>query len=222
MIQDKTLSLQKIIKTFKSNIGLIALSTLVVGTIGSTYALFIATPKYTASTQLIAKISNDNAAALAGQVQATNQMSTTLAQVLVSPTIITKVKSDLNLSESVNQIKSELAVTSSSTSQVLTLTVSNSNPYQAAAIANQTSKVFIEQAPKLANVSNIGVLANAAVNKTPKSPNKPIIIGGSIIAGITAGLMLSLAKLLFSTKVASQEDVEALNANYLGGISKLK
>ena len=66
MIQDKTLSLQKIIKTFKSNIGLIALSTLVVGTIGSTYALFVATPKYTASTQLIAKISNDNAAALAG------------------------------------------------------------------------------------------------------------------------------------------------------------
>ncbi len=220
--KDKTLNIPTILNIFKKNIGLITLSTIAIGVIGTSYASFIATPKYTASSQLIAKISNNAGSALAGEVQATNQMSTTLAQVLVSPTIIKDAKSELNSSKSINQIKEELSVTSSSTSQVVTLSVKDTNAYDAANMANAISKSFIKKAPSLMNVSNVSILADANPNTNPTSPNKKLIIFGSIIGGLTIGVLISLIKELFNTKIQKSEDIDEFNINFLGGVNKTK
>lgn len=220
--RDKIITLENILSIFKKNFGLIFLTTLLVSVAGISYSMFLATPKYTASTQLIAKVSSNDGASLAGQVQATNQMSTTLAQVLVSPTIIKDVKTNLHINKSVSDIKQNLNVTASTTSQVVTLTVTDTNAYAASDMANEISKVFIKKAPELMNVSNISILADAQPNTIPTSPNKKLIIIGSVLAGFILGLVLSMSKVLLSTKIQTQSDLEAMDMNYLGGISKIK
>ena len=219
---DKVLTIPNILAIFKKNWGLILITTILIGAAGTSYGLFLTTPKYTASTQLIAKVSNDNGATLAGQVQATNQMSTTLAQVLVSPTIVQEAKQNLHLNKSVDEIKKTLNVSASATSQVVALTVTSTNAYDAADLANELSNVFIKRAPELMNVSNISILAHAQTNTTPTSPNKKLIIIASIIAGIVIGLVISMVKVLFNTKIQSQSDLDSLNINYLGGVSEIQ
>lgn len=220
--RDKIITLENILSIFKKNLGLISLTTLLVSGVGISYSLFLATPKYTASTQLIAKVSSTDGSVLAGQVQAANQMSTTLSQVLVSPTIIKDVKTHLHLNKSVSDIKKNLNVNASTTSQVVTLTVTDTNAYVAADIANEMSKVFVKKAPELMNVSNISILANAQPNTIPTSPNKKLIIFGSVVAGFILGLVLSMSKVLLNTKIQTPSDLEAMDINYLGGVSNIK
>lgn len=220
--RDKIITLENILSIFKKNLGLIFLTTLLVSVVGTSYSMFLATPKYTASTQLIAKVSNNDGDSLAGQVQAANQMSTTLAQVVVSPTIIKDAKKNLHINKSVSDIKKNLNVTASPTSQVVTLTVTDTNAYMASDIANEISKVFIKKAPELMNVSNISILANAQPNTIPTSPNKKLIIIGSVLAGFILGILLSMSKVLLNTKIQTQSDLEAMDMNYLGGVSRIK
>ncbi|NCE77087.1 polysaccharide biosynthesis protein [Anaerotruncus sp. X29] len=195
--------------------------TLVAAVLGASYSFFLVTPNYQAQTQVIAKISDSSAQALAGQVQANTQMATTVAQVMVSPTILEDVKEELQLSKSVAEIKKEITATAGASSQMITLTVSDSNPYIAAKIANTTASVFTKRAPKLLNVSNISVLATAQPNTTPTSPNKPLLIVISAGMGLILGVLIALVRTLFNTKVSATSDLEEIGISNLGSISKI-
>lgn len=218
---DKIIKFSSILETLKKHMTMIVSLTLVAAVLGASYSFFLVTPNYEAQTQVIAKISDSSAQALAGQVQANTQMATTVAQVMVSPTILEDVKNELQLSKSVNEIKSEITATAGTSSQMITLTVSDSNPYIAAKIANTTASVFTKRAPKLLNVSNISVLATAQPNTTPTSPNKPLLIVISAGMGLILGVLIALVRTLFNTKVSATSDLEEIGISNLGSISKI-
>lgn len=108
---DKIIKFSSILEILKKHLMMIVSLTLVAAVLGASYSFFLVTPNYEAQTQVIAKISDSSAQALAGQVQANTQMATTVAQVMVSPTILEDVKNELQLSKSVNEIKSEITAT---------------------------------------------------------------------------------------------------------------
>ena len=218
---DKIIKFSSILETLKKHLMMIVSLTLVAAVLGTSYSFFLATPNYEAQTQVIAKISDSSAQAFAGQVQANTQMATTIAQVMVSPTIIEDVKEELQLSKSVDEIKSEITATAGTSSQMITLTVSDSNPYIAAKIANTTASVFTKRAPSLLNVSNISVLATAQPNTTPTSPNKPLWIMISAGMGLILGVLIALVRTLFNTKVSATSDLEEIGISNLGSISKI-
>lgn len=213
------LTLGNILKIFKKHLALIISSTIIIGCMAGVYATIIATPKYSAYTQLIAKAAPENGNLSVGQVQATTQMSTTLSQVLVSPVILNQVIHNLKLEMSTAELKDHLTVVANSNSQVMTLTVTSTVPSTASEIANEIAAIFIKKAPELTNVSTVSVLAKAITNTTPTSPNKRLIVAAGVIAGLIIGLSLSLMLSLFNTRVTSQADLEALNINVLGQIS---
>lgn len=218
---DKIIKFSSILETLKKHMMMIVSLTLVAAVLGASYSFFLVTPNYQAQTQVIAKISDSSAQALAGQVQANTQMATTVAQVMVSPTILEDVKEELQLSKSVAEIKKEITATAGASSQMITLTVSDSNPYIAAKIANTTASVFTKRAPKLLNVSNISVLATAQPNTTPTSPNKPLLIVISAGMGLILGVLIALVRTLFNTKVSATSDLEEIGISNLGSISKI-
>ncbi|MDG5049590.1 YveK family protein [Lactococcus lactis] len=219
---DKILQFTAIIQILKKNIFLIFLTTIITTLIGCSYLFFLATPQYSSQTQVIAKVeAGDNNAALAGQVQANSQMSTTIAQVMTSQSVLQEVIKNLGLNKTVSELKAEMTPTTTSSSQVVTLTVKDTNPYIAARIANETATVFTKKASKLLNVSNIGILAVAYPNTTPMSPNKKKGIAISVIAGLVIGFLISFVKTLFNTKVTDESDLEFLGISQLGSISKL-
>lgn len=218
---DKIIQFTTIFQILKKHIWMILSFAAVTTIIGSSYILFLATPHYQAQTQIIAKISDNSASAFAGQVQANTQMAATIAQVMVSPTIIEDVKEELQLSKSVEEIRSEMTATAGTSSQMITLTVNDNNPYIAAKIANATANAFTKRAPSLLNVSNISVLATAQPNTKPTAPNKPLWILMSVGIGLFIGVFIALIRTLFNTKVSSESEFEDLDISILGSISKI-
>src|SRR5574337_646759 len=167
--QEQTFDLRGIFKIIRKRLGLILFSALIVTILGSIYTFFIASPVYTASTQLVVKLPNsDNSAAYAGQVTGNIQMANTINQVIVSPVILDKVQSNLNLSD--DSFQKQVTATNLTNSQVITLTVKYSNPYVAQKIADETANIFSMEAANLLNVTNVNILRSEEQTSELQSP----------------------------------------------------
>lgn len=213
--QEQTIDLRGIINIIRKRLGLILFSTFVVLVLGSIYTFFIATPVYTATTQLVVKLPNsDNSSAYAGQVAGNIQMANTINQVIVSPVILDKVQSNLNLPS--NAFQKQVTATNLTNSQVITLTVKYSNSYVAQKIANETANIFSMEAANLLNVTNVNILSKAKAQTTPISPKPKLYLAISVIAGLVLGLAIALLKELFDNKINKEEDIETLGLTVLG------
>ena len=214
-IQEQTIDLRDIINIIRKRLGLILFSIFVVLVLGSIYTFFIATPVYTATTQLVVKLPNsDNSSAYAGQVAGNIQMANTINQVIVSPVILDKVQSNLNLPS--NAFQKQVTATNLTNSQVITLTVKYSNPYVAQKIADETANIFSMEAANLLNVTNVNILSKAKAQTTPISPKPKLYLAISVIAGLVLGLAIALLKELFDNKINKEEDIETLGLTVLG------
>ena len=214
-IQEQTIDLRGIINIIRKRLGLILFSTFVVLVLGSIYTFLIATPVYTATTQLVVKLPNsDNSSAYAGQVAGNIQMANTINQVIVSPVILDKVQSNLNLPS--NAFQKQVTATNLTNSQVITLTVKYSNPYVAQKIADETANIFSMEAANLLNVTNVNILSKAKAQTTPISPKPKLYLAISVIAGLVLGLAIALLKELFDNKINKEEDIETLGLTVLG------
>lgn len=213
--QEQTIDLRGIFKIIRKRLGLILFSTFVVLVLGSIYTFLIATPIYTATTQLVVKLPNsDNSSAYAGQVAGNIQMANTINQVIVSPVILDKVQSNLNLPS--NAFQKQVTATNLTNSQVITLTVKYSNPYVAQKIADETANIFSMEAANLLNVTNVNILSKAKAQTTPISPKPKLYLAISVIAGLVLGLAIALLKELFDNKINKEEDIETLGLTVLG------
>ena len=213
--QEQTIDLRGIINIIRKRLGLILFSTFVVLVLGSIYTFLIATPVYTATTQLVVKLPNsDNSSAYAGQVAGNIQMANTINQVIVSPVILDKVQSNLNLPS--NAFQKQVTATTLTNSQVITLTVKYSNPYVAQKIADETANIFSMEAANLLNVTNVNILSKAKAQTTPISPKPKLYLAISVIAGLVLGLAIALLKELFDNKINKEEDIETLGLTVLG------
>lgn len=213
--QEQTIDLRGIINIIRKRQGLILFSTFVVLVLGSIYTFLIATPVYTATTQLVVKLPNsDNSSAYAGQVAGNIQMANTINQVIVSPVILDKVQSNLNLPS--NAFQKQVTATNLTNSQVITLTVKYSNPYVAQKIADETANIFSMEAANLLNVTNVNILSKAKAQTTPISPKPKLYLAISVIVGLVLGLAIALLKELFDNKINKEEDIETLGLTVLG------
>jgi capsular polysaccharide biosynthesis protein len=141
-------------------------------------------------------------------------MANTINQVIVSPVILDKVQSNLNLPS--NAFQKQVTATNLANSQVITLTVKYSNPYVAQKIADETAKIFSSDAAKLLNVTNVNILSKAKAQTTPISPKPKLYLAISVIVGLVLGLAIALLKELFDNKINKEEDIEALGLTVLG------
>ncbi|MBT8855613.1 YveK family protein [Lactobacillus delbrueckii subsp. bulgaricus] len=103
-------------------------------------------------------------------------------------------------SVSANELASAVSVTTTTSSQVFTLSATAETPAKAQAIANAVAKEFKEQIPKIMDVNNVTIVAEA--DKGTKSyPNVKMITLVGVLAGLVISLLIIIIKDLSDTTV---------------------
>lgn len=103
-------------------------------------------------------------------------------------------------SVSASELASAVSVTTTTSSQVLTLSATAETPAKAQAIANAVAKEFKEQIPKIMDVNNVTIVAEAP--KGSKSyPNVKMITLVGVLAGLVISLLIIIIKDLSDTTV---------------------
>lgn len=221
---EEEISLVELFAILKKRIGLIINATLIGVLLASIYTFFIATPQFSSTTDLIVNRgqSEQQTAIERSEIDTNLQLINTYSDIITRPVILDHVVEELDMEISSSQLADKFTISNENDSQMFSVTVTNDNPYDAAAIANTTAGVFQEQMPEILSVDNVAILSVAEPNTTPVSPNNTM----NIVIGIVLGAMLGVAvayliEFLDNTVKDDRFIVEEIGWTSLGRISEM-
>lgn len=226
VIMEETLTLKELFQALKKRLWLIALITVITATVSAVLTFFVLTPMYDVKTQLLVnQTKSEQQIYNTTELQANVQLINTYNVIIKSPTVLDKVRKNLNLERNADELNKQISVTSAEESQIVEIVVEDKSPEMAAKIANETAKVFKAEVSKVMNVDNVNILSKAVV-KENINPVKPIP-ALNILIGIVIGLIISIATafvLEFSDKsIKTEVDIEKyLDLPVMGVIANIE
>src|SRR5690625_4824934 len=194
-IMEETISLKEIFEVIKKRltmiIGLIVAAAVLAGLI----SYFILTPTYESSSQFIVNQTFDQTESdvNVNDIRTNVEMINTYNVIIKSPAILDDMVEELNLPYGTKTLSDKLQVSSEQDSQVVTVTVTDSDPDMATKIANTTVGIFQTEIPEIMNVDNVNILSEAetAPEPSPVAPKPLLNIAIAIVLGGMIGVGLA-------------------------------
>jgi capsular polysaccharide biosynthesis protein len=186
----------------------IALMTILAGLVGYILNQSTVVPLYQSSSRII--------------IGADGESRKTLQVIVRDSSILDIVVKQLGLNETSEQLANQISVASLESSQVVSISVVDSDPDSAAKIADTTAEVFKEEVPKIVGKDYIRILSRAKVNPVPINPttNNKLLYG--IICGLVIGIGIALFLETLDDRIRSKKDIEEiLDVPVLGRIPKI-
>lgn len=204
----KDINIKELIKVMRKRLWIIVIMTAVTTIAGIVYNANTATLLYQSSTRII--------------IGADSELMKTLQVIIRDSTVLEKVAEKLNLNRSPEGLASQIAVQSLDSSQVVSITVVDTDPKMAAAIANTTAEVFKVEIPRIINFNEVSILSKAKINANPINEDQNRTIISAFVFGLIAGIGLVFFLDSLDETVKSEKEVEEyLVLPVLGRISQM-
>lgn len=209
MEEEVTIDLAELFFIFRKKISHLILFTLIGAILAGLITYFGITPKYTATAKIyIVSASSDSVINLSDLQLGTNLTADYKQLMLVRP-MLESVINNLHLKGiSTAALKKMISITNSSGSRVLSITVTSSDPQQAADIANEMAILSTEWLPSVMAIRepNIAETAIPATHRSSPSYTRNVVIGGAAV-GILY-IVLCLIRYLYNDTITSSEQME--------------
>lgn len=207
---EEEISLVELFDIIKKHFKLIVITTLAATIIAAIYTLFLVTPMYQSSTEMIVTQSSDSTTTNISQSDINTSISliNTYEDIIRNDVILDPVIEELNLNATTGQLRENISIQSDSSSQVFSIQAKSENPYEAAEIANTTAAIFQDEIFEIMDVDNVTVISSAIPNTNPASPNNLL----NLIIGMLLGGMIGVG-LVF---VRELTDNTVKSADYVG------
>ena len=209
MENNKYIDMKKILNIILSKKIFIALIILLSLVMSYFYSYYYKKPQYNSSVTVL--LTGDEAQ---GEKQVTQTdlnlnsgLISTYGSIAKSANVLSKVIENLGLDISVQNLQKNLTVAEIKNTQFLKITVENSNPETAMKIANEISKVFVEQIKTIYNIQNINIIDTAEISNTPCNINHIKDMAIALMAGIFASGVLILILYILDDTIKSEKDI---------------
>lgn len=207
---EEKIDLRKVVNVLKKNWKWLLFVPITLFIISMSITLFVLTPKYSASTQVLVNQKESDSKLFAQQVQSDLQLVNTYSEIINSPRILDEVSQNLKDRYSSEEILSMLTVNSQADSQILNIAITNEDSEEASIIANEVANVFKKDIKKIMHVDNVSVLSNASSTGDkvfPKTFTNGIV---SIFLGVILALVIVFLKELLDRRIKMESDVEEI------------
>lgn len=164
---------------------------------------------YTVSVSMYVLVQHDNANSnsLSSDLSASQMVTNDVATLLKSDRVVLETAKALGLEDLKGYTTS---VTSSTTSRVLTLEVTGTDPQRTADVANKMAEEVSGVAREVMSVDSVNVVDSAKVPTSPSGPKRPLYIAVGLLAGLFAAVVIVVIADMLNTKVRGEEDLEEL------------
>lgn len=169
------------------------MTVLTTATVGIASYYYIA-PEYEASTQLVLTNPSTGKDQLLNDIQSSLKLIDTYIVIIQSPHILEKVLEGMKMNMSTSALKDMMKVKTIQNSQVISLTVRNSDPKIAVALANDIAQVFQDEVSNIMNINNVKILSEAKMEDTitPVSPKPVLNMGIAFVCSLSLSIGLSI------------------------------
>ncbi|HFI0346114.1 TPA: YveK family protein [Streptococcus suis] len=181
------------------------------------YSSFLVTPQYDSTTRIYVVSQNVEAGAgLTNQeLQAGSYLVKDYKEIILSQDVLTKVQTELGLTES---IKEKIAVSIPVDTRIVSISVRDADPNEAARIANGLRVVAAQKIIEVTKVSDVTTLEEAVPAEEPSTPRTK----RNIVLGLLAGGFLAVALVLvvevLDDRVKRPQDIEEVLGMPLLGV----
>jgi capsular polysaccharide biosynthesis protein len=163
---------------------------------GEIYSNILKTPLYESNTNVVLISDNSTKTEITNNdVTLSNNLVKTYSEIVKSRNVLSKVIENLHLDESYESLKGQVTVSSVTSTQLISIKISDKDPKKAKEIADELGKVFKAEIKEIYKIDNVQIVDEAAEANSPYNIN---IVKESIIY-LVAGLVLGVgaAYLLF-------------------------
>ena len=219
------IDLKELFEFIKKKIGLLITITVVICLLGCIYGLFIQKPMYKSYTTIILGGNETTASQTITQSDITlnKNLVDTYAEIVKSRRVLEQVISELDLEETYEELSNKISVSSVNNTEIIKITVADSNPIEAKNVANVTANFFSKEVVKLYNMNNVNVLDEANEANKPYNINIPKQVIIYFFIGIIIALSILFIIFYFDRTIKSVEQVEQkIKLPILGGVEEYK
>lgn len=219
------IDLKELFEFIKKKIGLLITITVVVCLLGCIYGLFIQKPMYKSYTTIILGGNETTASQTITQSDITlnKNLVDTYAEIVKSRRVLEQVIAELDLEETYEELSNKISVSSVNNTEIIKITVADSNPIEAKNVANVTANFFSKEVVKLYNMNNVNVLDEANEANEPYNINIPKQVIIYFFIGIIIALSILFIIFYFDRTIKSVEQVEQkIKLPILGGVEEYK
>ena len=186
---------------------LILLTAILTTGLAFAYSAFLATPQYDSTTRLyVVTQSSDNGAGITNQdLQAGSFLVKDYKEIILSQDVLKNVTTTLGITD---DIKEKITVNIPVDTRILSITVRDSDPNQAATIANTLRDEAAKKIIEVTKVSDVTTLEAALPAENPSTPQTK----RNLVLGFVAGAFLATALVLvlevLDDRVKRPQDIE--------------
>lgn len=192
--------------------------------------LFVTKPTYTATVKTFAtytdtSATSDNYATLGSAASYISTQVKSYPTLIKTEAVLKPVINQLNLDTTISGLSSSITAISPENTAFINITVTSTNPQNAASIANAVAASFQNVVQTSLYVHDrqspikITVVQAATVPAKPSAPNVALTLIIAFILGIIVGIVSALMKNLFTRKIQDESELIAyINAPTLGRI----
>ena len=185
---------------------LIAVTAVTGAVLMALYTFFLVTPMYKATATIYVVSRNDSVLNFS-DLQVGSELTSDYIKVFEMWEVHEKVISNLDLDYTYTNMASMLSVTNTSDTRMLDITVTNPDPEEAAAIANEYADVGAKYISEKMKTDAPTLMSSARVPENPFSPNK----AKNILLGFVVGFVLAcgvvVVRILLDDTYKTAEDI---------------
>ncbi len=204
------LDLKELFKMFWNRKFRIILIVILFVIVGMIYSIFFVTPMYSSSTTLVlaTNLTSKDSSITATDLNVNSKLISTYSELVKSKNVLRTVINNLSIDIKEDELRKNINVSSVKNTELIEITVTNENKYNARRIANEIAQVFMEKVKNIYNIENIQVVDEAEISSEPSNINYKRDIAIYIIVGIVISAFYVLLENMLDTTIKSAEDIE--------------
>lgn len=216
------MTLLELLQLLRKHLRLVVLLPLACAVAMALVSVLAMSDTYTAQTDMyvLASSEESSSSALSTDLSASQMLTNDVATLLQSERVMNDAAEHIGLDDLSGY---DITVTSETTTRVITLAVTGSDPVGTANVANALADDVSQVAQEVMSVESVNVIDEASTPDEPSGPNRVLYVAVALMAGLFIAVAIVVLMDIIDTRVRSAEDVEELlGLPVIGRIPELK
>ncbi|MDY3001329.1 MAG: Wzz/FepE/Etk N-terminal domain-containing protein [Romboutsia timonensis] len=207
---EETVDLRDYFGIVKKRFWIIALITIISVVVSGVISFFMLSPVYEAKSTLIVNTEkNEETQMITGdQFSVTQKLAVTYGEIIKSRTVLDEVIQNLKLDDKYEGLVNNVTVSPVKDTQIISISVQDTNKEKARDIANEIPKVFKKEAERITKANDIQVIDKAILPQSPIGPNKKMNMAIAAVIGGMIGLFVVFFIEYLDNKLKTPQDIE--------------
>lgn len=207
---EETIDLREYFAIIKKRFWIIALLAIISAVISGVISFFMLKPVYQAKSTLIVNADKqaETQIVTGDQITVTQKLAVTYGEIIKSRAVLDDVIKNLNLETTYESLSGQITVSPVNDTQIISISVQDTNPQRARDIANEIPNVFENEAKRITKANDVQVIDKAILPKNPIKPNKVMNVLIAFVLGTMIGLFVVFLIEYLDNKMKTPQDIE--------------